>query len=69
MPRPCCGTLEQTNVHVRAGDGYAGWPEQAPFDRIMVTAAPEEIPRPLVDQLAPGGRLVAPVGRRAGRSG
>ena len=65
-PKRCCGTLNRTNVHVRAGDGYAGWPEQAPFDRIMVTAAPEEIPRPLIDQLAPGGRLVAP-GRRPGR--
>jgi len=50
------------NVHVRAGDGYAGWPDQAPFDRIMVTAAPEQIPQPLLDQLAIGGRLVAPVG-------
>jgi protein-L-isoaspartate(D-aspartate) O-methyltransferase len=55
-------TLNRTNVQVRAGDGYAGWPEQAPFDRIIVTAAPEELPRPLIDQLAPGGLLVAPVG-------
>jgi protein-L-isoaspartate(D-aspartate) O-methyltransferase len=54
--------LKRANVHVRAGDGYAGWPEQAPFDRIIVTAAPEEVPRPLIDQLAPGGLLVAPVG-------
>jgi protein-L-isoaspartate(D-aspartate) O-methyltransferase len=54
--------LGKTNVHVRAGDGYAGWPEQAPFDRIIVTAAPEELPRPLVDQLAEGGLLVAPLG-------
>jgi protein-L-isoaspartate(D-aspartate) O-methyltransferase len=50
------------NVHVRAGDGYAGWAEQAPFDRIIVTAAPEEIPKPLIDQLGAGGRLIAPVG-------
>jgi len=51
-----------SNVHVRQGDGYAGWPEQAPFDRIMVTAAPEQIPQPLLDQLAAGGRMVIPVG-------
>jgi protein-L-isoaspartate(D-aspartate) O-methyltransferase len=50
------------NVHVRAGDGYLGWPDAAPFDRIMVTAAPQSIPQPLLDQLAIGGRLVAPVG-------
>jgi protein-L-isoaspartate(D-aspartate) O-methyltransferase len=50
------------NVQVREGDGYAGWPDRAPFDRIMVTAAPEEIPKPLLDQLARGGRLVTPVG-------
>ena len=54
------------NVHVRRGDGYSGWPEQAPFDRIMVTAAPDEIPEPLVEQLAVGGRLVIPVGSQGG---
>jgi protein-L-isoaspartate(D-aspartate) O-methyltransferase len=55
-------SMGRTNVHVRVGDGYAGWPEAGPFDRIIVTAAPEEIPRPLLDQLAPGGLLIAPVG-------
>jgi protein-L-isoaspartate(D-aspartate) O-methyltransferase len=54
--------LGYDNVHVRAGDGYRGWPEAAPFDAIIVTAAPEEVPQPLLDQLAPNGRLVAPVG-------
>lgn len=51
------------NVHVRIGDGYVGWPEKAPFNSIVVTAAPNEIPETLVDQLLTGGRLVIPVGR------
>ena len=54
--------LGYRNVEVRAGDGYRGWPEHAPFDGIIVTAAPERIPQPLVDQLAVGGRMVIPVG-------
>jgi protein-L-isoaspartate(D-aspartate) O-methyltransferase len=56
--------LRYSNVSVRTGDGHAGWPEEAPFDRIIVTAAPEELPESLVDQLANGGRLLAPVGSR-----
>lgn len=50
------------NVKVRAGDGYGGWPEAAPFDRIILTAAPTQVPAPLFQQLTPGGRLVVPVG-------
>jgi protein-L-isoaspartate(D-aspartate) O-methyltransferase len=49
-------------VHLRIGDGYAGWPEEAPFDAIVLTAAPESLPEPLWQQLAPGGRLVVPLG-------
>ena len=56
--------LGYSNVHVREGDGFAGWPEHAPFPRIMVTAAPARVPQPLVDQLATGGRIVIPVGGR-----
>lgn len=51
-----------TNVHVRAGDGYQGWPEAAPFDAIMVTCAPEAVPQPLIAQLKDGGRMIIPVG-------
>ena len=51
-----------SRVALRTGDGYVGWPEAAPFDVVLVTAAPEQVPQPLLDQLAPRGRLVIPVG-------
>jgi len=58
--------LGYANVTVRAGDGYAGWPEHAPFDRIIVTAAAEHLPSPLLQQLKPGSKLVIPVGEEHG---
>jgi len=65
LARSAAATLEKLgyrNVTVRHGDGYQGWPEQAPFDRIIITAAPPEIPKALLEQLKLGGKLVAPVG-------
>ena len=59
--------LGYARVHVRVGDGYRGWPEHAPFDAILVTAAPDHVPQPLVAQLAVGGRMVIPVGPQTWR--
>lgn len=57
------GQLGYQNIQVRVGDGYQGWPDESPFDAIIVTAAPDHIPKPLLDQLAIGGRLILPVGK------
>ena len=56
------GALGLDNIDLRVGDGRLGWPEEAPFDRILVTAAPTSVPAPLLEQLSPDGRMVIPVG-------
>jgi protein-L-isoaspartate(D-aspartate) O-methyltransferase len=56
--------LEYTNIQTRIGDGYKGWPEEAPFDKIIVTCSPEKVPQPLIDQLKEGGKMIVPLGER-----
>jgi len=62
--REAIAELGYVNIHMKVGDGTLGWPEAAPFDRILITAAAPSVPEPLVDQLSEGGMLVAPVGDR-----
>lgn len=71
LVEPLAKTAEATlqrlgykNVHLKVGDGYKGWPEEAPFDAIIVTCAPDKVPQPLVDQLKDTGRMIIPVGER-----
>jgi protein-L-isoaspartate(D-aspartate) O-methyltransferase len=71
LGRRAARTLEDLgyeNVHTKIGDGYLGWPEHAPFDKIIVTCSPEQVPQPLVDQLRDGGRMIVPVGERYSQS-
>ncbi len=56
--------LKYDNVHPKIGDGYKGWPENAPFDKIIVTCSPEDVPQPLIDQLKEGGKMIVPLGTR-----
>jgi len=56
--------LKYENVHAKVGDGYQGWPEHAPFDKIIVTCSPEEVPEPLIEQLKEGGKMIVPTGKR-----